>query len=232
MKKKIWTAALLVALILVIDQVSKFWIKLHFCLGEEVQVFSWFRIHFLENEGMAFGFSLGPDGGKLLLSILRLIAIGALVWYIVRLVKEDHKLSYILPFTLILAGAVGNMIDCACYGLIFSESGWFATAEFMPEGGGYASFLYGRVVDMLYFPLVETTYPSWMPFVGGHELVFFRPVFNIADSAISVGFVWFLIMQLPGLKPAMKSSAVPEAANTTGTADTTDTNEPDAATRA
>ncbi len=227
MKKKIWIAALLVAVILVIDQVSKFWIKLHFCLGEEVQVFSWFRIHFLENEGMAFGFSLGPDGGKLLLSILRLIAIGALVWYIVRLIKEDHKLSYILPFALILAGAAGNMIDCACYGLIFSESGWFAPAGFMPESGGYAPFLYGRVVDMLYFPLVETTYPTWMPFVGGGELVFFRPVFNIADSAISVGFVWFLIMQLPGLKPIMKSSTTTNVA-----ADLADTDKAEAATRA
>ncbi|MDE5605685.1 MAG: lipoprotein signal peptidase [Bacteroidales bacterium] len=198
MRKKLWIAGLLVVLILLIDQASKIWIKLHFCLGEEIAVFSWFRIHFLENEGMAFGFSLGKDGGKLLLSVLRLLAIGALGWYTVRLVRMGHKLTYILPFALILAGAVGNMLDCAFYGLLFSDS-WFSTAEFLPDGG-YAPFLYGRVVDMLYFPLIETTYPQWVPLVGGQELVFFRPVFNVADSAITVGFIWFLIMQLLGAK--------------------------------
>lgn len=206
MRKKLWISGLLVVLILLIDQASKIWIKLHFCLGEEIAVFSWFRIHFLENEGMAFGFSLGQDGGKLLLSVLRLLAIGALGWYTVRLVRMGHKLSYILPFALILAGAIGNMLDCAFYGLLFSDS-WFATAEFLPDGGGYAPFLYGRVVDMLYFPLIETTYPQWMPLVGGQELVFFRPVFNVADSAITVGFIWFLIMQLLGAKPKAPAPA-------------------------
>lgn len=206
MRKKLWISGLLVVLILLIDQASKIWIKLHFCLGEEIAVFSWFRIHFLENEGMAFGFSLGQDGGKLLLSVLRLLAIGALGWYTVRLVRMGHKLSYILPFALILAGAIGNMLDCAFYGLLFSDS-WFTTAEFLPDGGGYAPFLYGRVVDMLYFPLIETTYPQWMPLVGGQELVFFRPVFNVADSAITVGFIWFLIMQLLGAKPKAPAPA-------------------------
>ncbi|MDE7103991.1 MAG: lipoprotein signal peptidase [Bacteroidales bacterium] len=206
MKKKLWIAGLLVVLILLIDQASKIWIKLHFCLGEEIAVFSWFRIHFLENEGMAFGFSLGKDGGKLLLSVLRLLAIGALGWYTVRLVRLGHKLTYILPFALILAGAIGNMLDCAFYGLLFSDS-WFSTAEFLPEGGGYAPFLYGRVVDMLYFPLIETTYPQWVPFAGGQELVFFRPVFNVADSAITVGFIWFLIMQLLGAKTKASAPA-------------------------
>ena len=204
MKKKLWISGLLVVLILLIDQASKSWIKLHFCIGEEIEVFSWFRIHFLENEGMAFGFSLGKDGGKLLLSVLRLLAIGALGWYTIRLVRLGHKLTYILPFALILAGAIGNMLDCAFYGLLFSDS-WFSTAEYLPEGGGYAPFLYGRVVDMLYFPLIETTYPQWVPFVGGQELVFFRPVFNVADSAITVGFIWFLIMQLIGVKPALST---------------------------
>lgn len=206
MRKKLWISGLLVVLILLIDQASKIWIKLHFCLGEEIAVFSWFRIHFLENEGMAFGFSLGQDGGKLLLSVLRLLAIGALGWYTVRLVRMGHKLSYILPFALILAGAIGNMLDCAFYGLLFSDS-WFTTAEFLPDGGGYAPFLYGRVVDMLYFPLIETTYPQWVPLVGGQELVFFRPVFNVADSAITVGFIWFLIMQLLGAKPKAPAPA-------------------------
>ena len=204
MRKKLWISGLLVVLILLIDQASKIWIKLHFCIGEEIEIFSWFRIHFLENEGMAFGFSLGKDGGKLLLSVLRLLAIGALGWYTVRLVRLGHKLTYILPFALILAGAIGNMLDCAFYGLLFSDS-WFSTAEFLPEGGGYAPFLFGRVVDMLYFPLIETPYPQWVPFVGGQELVFFRPVFNVADSAITVGFIWFLIMQLIGVKPALST---------------------------
>lgn len=207
---KLWVAGALVALVLLIDQASKIWIKLHFCLGEEIEVFPWFRIHFLENEGMAFGFSLGKDGGKLMLSVLRLLAIGALGWYTVRLVRLGHKLSYILPFALILAGAVGNMLDCAFYGLLFSES-WFAPAEFLPESGGYAPFLYGRVVDMLYFPIIESTYPQWVPFVGGQELVFFRPVFNMADSAITVGFIWFIVMQFLGAKPTLSPEAKAEA---------------------
>lgn len=206
MKKKLWISCLLIGAILIIDQVSKIWIKLHFCIGEEIEVFSWFRIHFLENEGMAFGFSLGRDGGKLMLSVLRLIAIGALGWYMVRLIRLGHRLSYVLPFALILAGAVGNMLDCAFYGLLFSDS-WLGPAEFLPANGGYAPFLYGRVVDMLYFPIIESTYPQWVPFVGGQELVFFRPVFNVADSAITVGFIWFLVMQFLGAKTTSSTEA-------------------------
>lgn len=185
----------LIMLVLIIDQWSKIYVKTNFFLGEEVEVFSWFRIHFLENEGMAFGFSLGENAGKLLLSILRIVAIVALGIFINHNIKRERSLHYVLSFALIMAGAIGNMLDSAFYGLIFSDSS-YSIAEFMPEGGGYTKFLFGKVVDMLYFPLIEAQYPAWMPLVGGQHFLFFRPVFNIADSAISVGFVYFVIYHL------------------------------------
>ncbi|MCM1042271.1 MAG: lipoprotein signal peptidase [Bacteroides sp.] len=211
-----------VVLVLLVDQASKFWIKLSMRIGDEIDVFGWFKIHFLENEGMAFGFSFGGNGGKLLLSLIRLAAIVFLVWYLAKinrkrnlalaetpLSKKERRTGggLIVSLSLILAGAIGNMIDSAFYGLIFSDS-YFHVAQLFPAGGGYASFLHGRVVDMLYFPLVHGFWPSWMPWVGGHELLFFRPVFNIADSAITVGFVVFFITQRDFWFPKKKSPSV------------------------
>lgn len=194
--------------VLLLDQAVKFWIKLTMRIGDEIEVFSWFRIHFLENEGMAFGFRFGGDNGKLILSLIRLVAIAFLSYYIAKMngkrrtlmplsdisAKEKKNRSWaVVSLSLILAGAIGNMIDSAFYGLIFSES-YFQVAELFPAQG-YAPFLYGRVVDMFYFPLLHGYYPEWMPWVGGNEFLFFRPVFNIADSAVTIGFILFFITQ-------------------------------------
>lgn len=184
---------LLIFLILLADQVLKIFIKTHFMLGEEVVIFkNWFIIHFVENNGMAFGFEFGNSIGKYFLSIFRIVAIGALAWYLTKLWKKEIPFGLVACFSLILAGAAGNLIDSAVYGLIFNDShGQVAT--FMPAGGGYTTFLLGKVVDMFYFPLIETHYPSWFPIWGGQEFIFFRPVFNIADSSISVGIVAIFI---------------------------------------
>ena len=184
---------LLIFLILLADQVLKIFIKTHFMLGEEVVIFkNWFIIHFVENNGMAFGFEFGNSIGKYFLSIFRIVAIGALGWYLTKLWKKDIPFGLVACFSLILAGAAGNLIDSAVYGLIFNDShGQVST--FLPAGGGYTSFLLGKVVDMFYFPLIDSHFPTWFPIWGGQEFVFFRPVFNIADSSISVGIVSIFI---------------------------------------
>lgn len=164
-------------------------------LGEEIHVIgNWFIIHFTENEGMAFGMRFGGDNGKLLLSLFRIIAISAIGWYLFRLIKENADKLYIICMSLIFAGALGNMIDSAFYGLIFSDS-LFEVAKIFPKDGGYGSFLHGKVVDMFYFPIIQGTYPDWFPFKGGDTFIFFRPVFNIADSSISVGVILLIIFQ-------------------------------------
>lgn len=176
--------------VLIFDQAVKIYIKTHFMLGEEVTVFGdWFKLHFVENNGMAFGMEIGSGNwGKIALSVFRIIAVIAIGYYIYKLCKRKKPASILMLtcISLVWAGAFGNIIDSLCYGVIF-DSSWGQIATMFPEAGGYSTWLHGRVVDMLYFPLIEGTFPSWMPFWGGEPFVFFHPVFNIADAAISVG---------------------------------------------
>jgi signal peptidase II len=184
---------LIILLVLITDQVLKIWIKTHMMLGDEIVVFkNWFIIHFVENNGMAFGFEFGNSTGKYFLSIFRLVAVGAIGWYLSSLWKKKVPFGLIVSFSLIMAGAIGNILDSAYFGLIFNES-YGKISTLFPATGGYAPFLQGRVVDMFYFPLLSGHYPLWMPFVGGQEYIFFRPVFNLADSSITIGIFIILI---------------------------------------
>ena len=183
-------ATLIVVAILLIDQAIKIWVKTSMTLHESIHVFDWFYITFIENMGMAFGMQLGS---KIVLSLFRVVAIAALSYYIWQQVKHNVRTGYIVCLAMILAGAAGNLIDCLFYGLIFNESSPFYVSYFVPFGSGYAPFLMGKVVDMFYFPLIETEWPTWMPFVGGEHFVFFSPVFNFADASISVSVVVLLL---------------------------------------
>ena len=176
-------ALLAILLLLVCDQVSKIWVKTHMQLYESIEIFSWFKIYFIENAGMAFGIELVDT---YILTLFRILVVCWFCTFIYRLIKNGtFKFGFILCCTLILAGALGNIIDCVFYGVIFNDS-YRQVATFLPETGGYSSFFNGKVVDMLSFPLIKTTWPSWMPVWGGNEFVFFRPIFNIADSSICV----------------------------------------------
>lgn len=184
---------IIVLLILFFDQLLKFWIKTNMMLGDEFIIAkNWFIIHFVENNGMAFGLEFGNSIGKYFLSVFRIAAVVAIGWYISKLWKRDVPFGVIACFCLIMAGAIGNILDSAFYGIIFNES-YGQVATLFPAGGGYSSFLQGRVVDMFYFPLVSGNYPSWVPFVGGNDFIFFRPVFNMADSSITIGIISILI---------------------------------------
>ena len=183
-------AVLVVLAVLLIDQMIKVWVKTSMTLHESIHVTDWFYITFIENNGMAFGMQLGS---KIVLSLFRVIAISALGYYIWLEVKRKAKTGYLVCLSLVLAGAAGNLIDCMFYGLVFNESSPYYLSYFVPFGTGYAPFLMGKVVDMFYFPLIETEWPTWMPFVGGDHFVFFSPVFNFADSCISVSVVWILL---------------------------------------
>ena len=173
-------AALIIFSVLFIDQFVKLWVKTHMYLGEEHRIADWFIIHFTENNGMAFGLEFGGGAGKIFLSIFRIAASFGIGWYLFYLVKEKAHASIIICFSLIFAGAVGNIIDSAVYGLIFSDSNG-APAVLFPPGGGYAGFLHGRVVDMLYFPLITGTFPDWVPAWGGESFMFFRPISVFAN---------------------------------------------------
>lgn len=185
-------ASLIIILILLIDQISKFYIKTNFILGEEVRVTDWFRILFVENEGMAWGAKIPGEYGKLLLTLFRLGAIVGIGYWLWDSIRNNGSRILITAIALIFAGAFGNIIDSVFYGIIFDDS-YGHVATFMPEGGGYGTLFHGKVVDMLYFPLYDGILPEWIPFWGGENFTFFEPVFNIADTAISTGVVLLLL---------------------------------------
>ena len=188
--KRGWMAVLIVTAILLIDQVIKIWVKTNMTLHEQIEIFSWFKIVFIENNGMAYGMEIGS---KLVLSIFRIVAISLLGYYIYGQVKNKARWGYLVCLSMVMAGAIGNLLDSMFYGLVFNASSEYYTSYWVPLGNGYAPFLMGKVVDMFYFPLIVTTWPDWVPFVGGNPYVFFSPIFNFADASISVGVVLLLL---------------------------------------
>lgn len=195
--KKLGLPLLLVFGVLLVDQLVKLYIKTNFYLGEEIHVLGdWFRIHFTENYGMAFGLEFGGKSGKILLTLFRLVAVGFIGWYIFDLSKKDTNKWYIIAWALILSGALGNIIDSVFYGVIFGYDAWF----------------HGRVVDMFYFPIIQTTIPENWPFWAGEDFEFFRPVFNVADAAISIGFVIILLGQKTFFKEETTSNQIDDNA--------------------
>lgn len=186
---------LLIFCILITDQVLKIWVKTHMTIGEEIPLIgNWCMLHFIENNGMAFGMEMGGKTGKILLSLFRIFAIIAISWFLYSLISKKAYSGLIFAVSAILAGAIGNMIDSAFYGMIFTES--YSQPAIMFSGeGGYSSFLQGRVVDMFYCPIINTRWPDWSPFRAGESLIFFRPIFNIADSAITCGVLSILLFQ-------------------------------------
>ncbi|MCH3924281.1 MAG: lipoprotein signal peptidase [Bacteroidales bacterium] len=185
---------ILIIAVLVIDQIIKIFIKTHFTIGQEVDLIGqWCRIHFVENKGMAFGMSFGGDFGKFFLTFIRLVASVLIYFYLQKLVKRKDKQIVIYSFALIFAGAVGNIIDSLIYGVMFSESTLFQVATIFPKTGGYAPILFGKVVDMFYFPIVDTIFPTWIPFVGGQPFHFFNAIFNFSDASITIGVVLLIV---------------------------------------
>ena len=195
MKRSIW----IVLTTLVLDQALKIWVKTHMYLGQEYKIFDWFYIHFTENNGMAFGMEFGGDWGKLALSLFRIIFVVFMASFLLKLIRKNADKVLIVSLSLVLAGAIGNIIDGTLYGILFSES-YRQIATFLPEAGGYAPLFFGKVVDMFYFPIFKGYLPEWIPFWGGDYFVFFRPVFNIADSAISIGVAIMVIFQKKVMK--------------------------------
>lgn len=187
-----YLAAIIILVVIIADQILKIWVKTSFVFNDPLTITSWFKLNFVENPGMAFGIELGS---KMFLTIFRIVASAVLIYIIYKI--RNNKLysrGFIVCLALITAGAIGNVIDCMFYGLIFSESTYDTIATLFPKGGGYAPFLHGKVVDMFYFPIVTWTWPEWMPFgLGGTDGEFFRPVFNLADAAISVGMIVLIL---------------------------------------
>ena len=196
-------SALIVISVLIIDQIIKIWVKTNMYWHENIKITDWFYIYFTENNGMAFGMEIFD---KLFLTGFRIIASIAITWLLVKYVKQNCKTGFLVCVSLILAGAIGNIIDCVLYGEIFSESTRSAIAHFVPVGEGYSNWFYGKVVDMFYFPLIETNWPEWMPFVGGEHFVFFSPIFNFADAAISCGIIAMILFYGKYLSDLMEPS--------------------------
>lgn len=195
MKSTTRNSIILIIIILLIDQTLKIWIKTNMTLGQEFKIMGdWFIIHFTENNGMAFGMEFWGTKGKIFLTLFRVLAVIGIGWYLNHLIKDKAPRMVIYSIALIMAGAMGNIIDSVFYGVIFDES-FYQTATFLPQDGGYSTWLQGRVVDMFYFPIIKGQYPGWFPFWADQPFIFFRPVFNIADSAITVGVSYILIFQ-------------------------------------
>ena len=189
-KKTAWLALLFIVVLLVIDQVIKIAVKTNMHLYESIWITDWFQIHFIENNGMAFGLSFI---NKYVLTIFRIVAVTLIAIYLRRQIGQGARTVYVVLLSMLLAGAAGNIIDCMFYGEIFTASSPFYVSYLVPFGHGYSGFLTGKVVDMFYFPLIVTTWPEWMPFVGGEEFIFFSPVFNFADACVSVAVVTLLL---------------------------------------
>lgn len=200
-------AVLIVMAILLVDQAIKIWVKTNMTLHESIYITDWFQICFIENNGMAYGMELGS---KVVLSLFRLILIGVIGRYTYLQVRKKARTGYIVCLAMVIAGALGNIFDCMFYGLMFSASSDFYTSYIVPFGTGYAPFLMGKVVDMFYFPLIVTTWPQWVPFVGGEQFVFFSPIFNFADASISVGFVLVMLFYRKELGQITLKGGVPE----------------------
>ena len=197
-------AVLVIVLVLVLDQVSKVWVKTNMDLYDSIEITKWFKIYFVENNGMAFGIEAI---GKLFLSIFRIIAVVFIGIYLGKIIKKGYKVGFIICISMVLAGAFGNIVDSIFYGEIFTASYPGHVAHFVPIGEGYSSWLHGKVVDMLYFPLIETTLPSWVPFWGGTEILFFRFIFNLADASISVGVALLLLFYRKTLSHSLQTDA-------------------------
>ena len=195
-------AVLVILFILVIDQASKIWVKTNMALYDSIEITKWFKIYFVENNGMAFGIEAI---GKLFLSVFRIIAVVFIGIFLTKLIKQDYKIGFIICISMVLAGAFGNIIDSVFYGEIFSASYPGHVANFVPLGEGYASWLHGKVVDMLYFPLIDTTLPNWVPIWGGADILFFRFIFNLADSSIFIGVALLLLFYRKTLSHSLQS---------------------------
>ena len=197
-------AVLVIVLVLVLDQVSKVWVKTNMALYDSIEITKWFKIYFVENNGMAFGIEAI---GKLFLSIFRIIAVTFIGIYLVKVIKKGYKIGFIICISMVLAGAFGNIVDSVFYGEIFTASYPGHVAHIVPIGEGYSSWLHGQVVDMLYFPIIETTLPSWVPFWGGTEVLFFRFIFNLADASISVGVALLLLFYRRTLSHSLQTES-------------------------
>ena len=195
MNRRVSIATAVISIILIVDQLSKYWVKTTMYLGQEINIAGyWFYIHFTENNGMAFGMEFAGEYGKLFLTLFRVLAVSGIMYYLVKIIKEGAHIGFIISVALIFSGALGNIIDSVFYGVIFNDS-YHQIASVFPAEGGYSSLFHGKVVDMLYFPLFSGHYPEWFPVIGGDPFLFFRPVFNVADTSISFGVGLIVLFQ-------------------------------------